>query len=157
MSEDYDRLDLDLDFNPIFDDDESEVKQEIIPAKQEVTVVRNDDNQSVTLKNLVGMTQSHIEEDSRVKEEIDEITGMLDNVIHQMTVKEMLEYLKIKIREREFHTRCIFDAYNFIQRSEIAKEMLIGADRKERVMKAMDNTKLTKLMGYLNVNNKQDT
>lgn len=155
MSEDYDRLDLD--FNPIFDDDESEVKQEIIPAKQEVTVVRNDDNQSVTLKNLVGMTQSHIEEDSRVKEEIDEITGMLDNVIHQMTVKEMLEYLKIKIREREFHTRCIFDAYNFIQRSEIAKEMLIGADRKERVMKAMDNTKLTKLMGYLNVNNKQDT
>ena len=155
MSEDYDRLDLD--FNPIFDDDESEVKQEIIPAKQEVTVVRNDDNQSVTLKNLVGMTQSHIEEDSRVKEEIDEITGMLDNVIHQMTVKEMLEYLKIKIREREFHTRCILDAYNFIQRSEIAKEMLIGADRKERVMKAMDNTKLTKLMGYLNVNNKQDT
>lgn len=155
MSEDYDRLDLD--FNPIFDDDESEVKQEIIPAKQEVTVVRNDDNQSVTLKNLVGMTQSHIEEDSRVKEEIDEITGMLDNVIHQMTVKEMLEYLKIKIREREFHTKCIFDAYNFIQRSEIAKEMLIGADRKERVMKAMDNTKLTKLMGYLNVNNKQDT
>lgn len=155
MSEDYDRLDLD--FNPIFDDDESEVKQEIIPAKQEVTVVRNDDNQSVTLKNLVGMTQSHIEEDSRVKEEIDEITGMLDNIIHQMTVKEMLEYLKIKIREREFHTRCIFDAYNFIQRSEIAKEMLIGADRKERVMKAMDNTKLTKLMGYLNVNNKQDT
>lgn len=155
MSEDYDRLDLD--FNPIFDDGESEVKQEIIPAKQEVTVVRNDDNQSVTLKNLVGMTQSHIEEDSRVKEEIDEITGMLDNVIHQMTVKEMLEYLKIKIREREFHTRCIFDAYNFIQRSEIAKEMLIGADRKERVMKAMDNTKLTKLMGYLNVNNKQDT
>ena len=155
MSEDYDRLDLD--FNPIFDDDESEVKQEIIPVKQEVTVVRNDDNQSVTLKNLVGMTQSHIEEDSRVKEEIDEITGMLDNVIHQMTVKEMLEYLKIKIREREFHTRCIFDAYNFIQRSEIAKEMLIGADRKERVMKAMDNTKLTKLMGYLNVNNKQDT
>lgn len=155
MSEDYDRLDLD--FNPIFDDDESEVKQEIIPAKQEVTVVRNDDNQSVTLKNLVGMTQSHIDEDSRVKEEIDEITGMLDNVIHQMTVKEMLEYLKIKIREREFHTKCIFDAYNFIQRSEIAKEMLIGADRKERVMKAMDNTKLTKLMGYLNVNNKQDT
>ena len=155
MSEDYDRLDLD--FNPIFDDDESEVKQDIIPAKQEVTVVRNDDNQSVTLKNLVGMTQSHIEEDSRVKEEIDEITGMLDNVIHQMTVKEMLEYLKIKIREREFHTKCIFDAYNFIQRSEIAKEMLIGADRKERVMKAMDNTKLTKLMGYLNVNNKQDT
>lgn len=155
MSEDYDRLDLD--FNPIFDDDESEIKQEIIPAKQEVTVVRNDDNQSVTLKNLVGMTQSHIEEDSRVKEEIDEITGMLDNVIHQMTVKEMLEYLKIKIREREFHTKCIFDAYNFIQRSEIAKEMLIGADRKERVMKAMDNTKLTKLMGYLNVNNKQDT
>ena len=155
MSEDYDRLDLD--FNPIFDDDESEVKQEIIPAKQEVTVVRNDDNQSVTLKNLVGMTQSHIEEDSRVKEEIDEITGMLDNVIHQMTVKEMLEYLKIKIREREFHTKCIFDAYNFIQLSEIAKEMLIGADRKERVMKAMDNTKLTKLMGYLNVNNKQDT
>lgn len=154
MMDDFDGLD----FNPDFTlaDEDSEV---ILPAtiKTEATVVTNDDNQSVTLKNLVSMTQSHIESDKRVKEEIDDLTGQLDSISHQMTIKEMLEYLKIKIREREFHTKCIFDAYNFVQRSEIAKEMLIGSDRKERVIKAMDNTRMTKIMGYLNMNNRQDT
>lgn len=142
-----------LDFNPDFSEEDD--KPIILPQKVEATIVTNDDNQSVTLKNLVSMTQSHIESDKRVKEEIDSLTGQLDSISHQMTIKEMLEYLKIKIREREFHTKCIFDAYNFVQRSEIAKEMLIGSDRKERVMQAMDNTKLTKIMGYLNMNNKQ--
>lgn len=154
MMDDFDGLD----FNPDFTlaDEDSEV---ILPTtiKTEATVVTNDDNQSVTLKNLVSMTQSHIESDKRVKEEIDDLTGQLDSISHQMTIKEMLEYLKIKIREREFHTKCIFDAYNFVQRSEIAKEMLIGSDRKERVIKAMDNTRMTKIMGYLNMNNRQDT
>lgn len=143
-----------LDFNPDFSEDDKNTSLIEVP-KVEATLVTNDDNQSVTLKNLVSMTQSHIESDKRVKEEIDDLTGQLDAVSHQMTIKEMLEYLKIKIREREFHTKCIFDAYNFVQRSEIAKEMLIGSDRKERVMKAMDNTKLTKIMGYLNMNNRQ--
>lgn len=148
-----------LDFNPDFSDIEEEIEKIELPdvtPKMEATVVRNDDNQSITLKHLVSMTQSHIEDDARVKAEIDELTGIIDGALHQMTIKEMLEYLKIKIREREFHTKCIFDAYNFVQRSEIAKEMLIGSERKERVMKAMDNTKLTKIMGYLNMNNKQE-
>ena len=43
------------------------------------------------------------------------------------------EYLKIKLREREFHVDCIFKAYSFIQKSEYSREMFIGSNRKERI------------------------
>jgi hypothetical protein len=39
---------------------------------------------------------------------------------------------------------------------EFAREMLVGNDRKERVTKALGNQRLTRIMGYLNMNNKQD-
>ena len=57
-----------------------------------------------------------------------------------------------KLKEREMHIRCIYDAYKFIQQTEMAREMLIGSDRKERVLQAIDNTKYTKVMGFLNAN-----
>lgn len=148
-----------LDFTPDLEDEPIEatvIPEKILPPAKSSTKVINDDVQAVTIKNLVSMTQAHIEDDSRVRDEIDELTEMLDNSVPQMTIKEMLEYLKIKLREREFHQKCINDAYNFVQRSEIAKEMLVGSDRRERVMQAMDNNKLTKIMGFLNMNNKQD-
>ena len=63
--------------------------------------------------------------------------------------------MKIKIREREFHNKCIFDAYNFVQKQEFAREMLIGADRRERVSQAANSQRLTKLLGAFNLNNKQ--
>ena len=40
---------------------------------------------------------------------------------------------------------------------EFAREMLVGNERKERVNQALDNQRITKLMGYLNLNNEQDT
>lgn len=147
-----------FDFNPDFSEEPVEqVKEE--PAKleiikpQQTTVVNNLDNTSVSLNHLVDMTKTHVSDDKRVRDEIDELTGILDDSMHQMSIKEMLEYLKIKLKEREFHQRCIFEAYSFIQRTELAREMLVGGDRKERVTQSMDNQKLTKMMGYLNLNN----
>lgn len=151
----------DLDFFPDLSEESkpekitlnNEPKTEIIPP--EATVVQNS-NKAVTISHLVNMTEQHINDDQRVRDEMDELTGILDDSMHQMTIKEMLEYLKLKLREREFHSKCIFDAFNFVQRSELSKEMLVGGDRKERVIQAMDNQKMTKLLGYLNMNNQQD-
>lgn len=139
-----------FDFNPDFSDDEPvEATPTIYKA---ATVVTNDSNQSVTISNLVEMTKQHIADDARVRSEIDELTGIIDSTMSQMTIKEMIEYLKVKLKEREMYLRSIHDAYKFIQQTEIAREMLIGSDRRERVMQSMDNNRLTKVMGFLNSN-----
>lgn len=139
-----------FDFNPDFSEDTEENKVTVYPSS--ATVVTNDSNQSVTISKLLDMTKQHIEDDNRVREEIDELTGIIDSTMSQMTIKEMIEYLKVKLKEREMHIRCIYDAYKFIQQTEMAREMLIGSDRKERVLQAIDNTKYTKVMGFLNAN-----
>ena len=139
-----------FDFNPDFSEDTEENKVTVYPSS--ATVVTNDSNQSVTISKLLDMTKQHIEDDNRVRGEIDELTGIIDSTMSQMTIKEMIEYLKVKLKEREMHIRCIYDAYKFIQQTEMAREMLIGSDRKERVLQAIDSTKYTKVMGFLNAN-----
>ena len=90
-----------------------------------------------------------------------EALGILTGYMYDLSTKaetiELLEYLKIKIKEREFHVKAIFDAYNFVQKTEIAREMLVGADRRERVNQTVNSKRLTKIMGYLNLNNKIKT
>jgi hypothetical protein len=120
------------------------------------TTVENDERGSVTLSNLVDMTKDHIKDDTRVRKEIEELVGYIDTQLYQMTPNELINYYKAKLKEREFHVKSIFDAYNFVQRMEFAREMLVGNDRKERVTKALGNQRLTRIMGYLNMNNKQD-
>ena len=141
-----------FDFNPDFSENtEPEVdnKVTVLPA---ATVVRNDSNQAVTISKLLDMTKQHISDDERVRGEIDELTGIIDSTMSQVTIKEMIEYLKVKLKERELHIKCIFDAYKFIQQTEMAREMLIGSDRRERVAQAVDNNKMTKILGFLNSN-----
>ena len=145
-----------FDFNPDFTDEEPEVETKPTVYKA-ATVVTNDSNSSVTINNLVEMTKQHIADDARVRNEIDELTGIIDSTMSKMTIKEMIEYLKVKLKERELHIRCIFDAYKFIQQTEIAREMLIGSDRRERTMQALNSTKLTKVMGFLNSNYRKGT
>lgn len=140
-----------FDFNPDFTDEEPEVETTPTVYKA-ATVVTNDSNSSVTINNLVEMTKQHIADDARVRGEIDELTGIIDSTMSQMTIKEMIEYLKVKLKERELHIRCIYDAYKFIQQTEIAREMLIGSDRRERTIQALGSNKLTKVMGFLNHN-----
>ena len=71
-----------------------------------------------------------------------------------VAVKDSLEYYKIKLKEREFHNKAIYDSFNFVQKSELSREMLIGSDRRERVNQTVTSKRLTKLMGYLNLNNR---
>lgn len=149
----------DFDFNPDLSINEEEstkpAKIEVLPPDKPKfqTVVTNTDS-TVSYNKMVEMTKQHIKDDQRVREEIQEVSGILDDSMHQMSIRELLELYKIKLKEREFYNRAIYDAYNFVQKSELSREMLIGADRRERVNQTVTSTRLTKLLGYLNLNNR---
>ena len=144
-----------FDFNPDLQIDEKEVKRETKVnnlAQQEAALVVNNTVSSdvVTMNNLLGITQSHINDDNKCREVIEDLTDELNSSIHLMSIKEILEYLKIKLREREFQVDCIFKAYTFIQRSEYAREMFVGSHRKERIIEASDRKRITGLLNMLN-------
>ena len=104
----------------------------------------------VTMNNLLGITQTHIQDDHECRQIISRITDELNDSIHLMSIKDLLDYLKTKIREREFHVDCIFKAYAFIQKSEFAREMLVGSTRKERIIEVSDRKRITGLLNMLN-------
>lgn len=107
----------------------------------------------VTMNNLLNITQSHVVDDNKCREVIENLTDELNDSIHLMSIKEILEYLKIKLREREFHVDCIFKAYAFIQKSEYSREMFIGSNRKERIIEATDRKRINGLLTMLNDSN----
>ena len=110
----------------------------------------NDNSDVVTINNLLNITQNHITDDNKCREAVSTLTEELNNSIHLMSIKEMLEYLKVKIKEREFHIDCIFKAYTFIQRSEYAREMFMGSHRKEKIIEATDRKRINGLLSILN-------
>ena len=134
-----------------------EKKAEVVPAKEEVstseaTLVLNSVTSSdvVTMNNLLGLTQSHINDDNECRACVNMLTQELNDSIHLMSIKDLIDYLKVKIREREFHVDCIFKAYAFIQKSEFAREMLVGSTRKERIIEVSDRKRITGLLNMLN-------
>lgn len=104
----------------------------------------------VTMNNLLTITQSHVIDDNECRETVKDLTEELNNSIQLMSIKELLEYLKVKIKEREFHVSCIFKAYAFIQKSEYAREMFMGSNRKERIIEATDRKRINGLLSMLN-------
>ena len=104
----------------------------------------------VTMNNLLGLTQSHINDDNECRAVVSRLTQELNDSIHLMSIKDLIDYLKVKIREREFHVDCIFKAYAFIQKSEFAREMLVGSTRKERIIEVSDRKRITGLLNMLN-------
>lgn len=143
-----------FDFNPDLNIEKKETKvdKSSTLAQQEAALVVNNTVSSdvVTMNNLLGITQSHINDDNKCREVIADLTDELNNSIHLMSIKEIIEYLKVKLREREFHVDCIFKAYAFIQRSEYAREMFVGSHRKERIIEASDRKRITGLLNMLN-------
>ena len=145
-----------FDFNPDLNiektEEQKETKSAQSIAQQEAQLVVNNTVSSdvVTMNNLLGITQSHINDDNKCREVIEELSDELNNSIHLMSIKEIIEYLKVKLREREFHVDCIFKAYAFIQRSEYAREMFVGSHRKERIIEASDRKRISGLLSMLN-------
>ena len=147
-----------MDFNPDFNINEDSKtpketvgKAEVISDSERALILNGTSNQNiVTVNNLLGLTKSHIDDDMECRLIIGKLTQELVDSIHLMSIKDLLEFLKIKIREREFHVQCIFKAYDFINKSEYAREAFIGNNRKERIIEATDRTKINKLLTILN-------
>lgn len=125
-------------------------KEDVVAKTESMLVANNANSEVVTMNNLLGITQSHIEDDNKCRAIIEDLTDELNNSIHLMSIKEILEYLKVKLKEREFHVDCIFKAYAFIQRSEYAREMFVGSHRKERIIEASDRSRISGLLSMLN-------
>ena len=45
----------------------------------------------------------------------------VNTLMKNRELPELIEYLKVKLHEREFHTDCIFKAYAIIQKTDMAK------------------------------------
>lgn len=150
---------MSFDFNPDLTPEPPKIRAQKEPEPMNVEVVQNEaslvasnigNSDVVTMNNLLGITQSHINDDNNCRAVVEDLTNELNNSIHLMSVKEMIEYLKVKLREREFHTDCIFKAYAFIQKSEFAREMFVGSNRKERIIEASDRKRINGLLSMLN-------
>lgn len=155
-----------MNFNPDFSDDEDDIieikeepeKLEVQRTEPNVSIIDDINKQDITsMSNLMKITLSHMEDDIKCREEINAVVDFLNATIPQMSIKELIEYYKAKLKEREFHVDCVFKAYNFVQKTELAREMLIGSDRKERVIEAVDRTKINRLLGMLNLNTETET
>ena len=147
-----------IDFNPDLSAEDLNVPEEA-PKRQttsngkaEASLVSTNmaNSEVVTMNNLLHITQTHVADDNKCREVVETLTEELNSSIHLMSIKEILEYLKIKLREREFHVDCIFKAYAFIQRSEDSRERFIGSNRKERIIEATDRKRITGLLDMLN-------
>lgn len=147
-----------MDFNPNIDES-NQVKntEEIInkpPVVYEPTSVVLESNRQnkelISMGGLLGLTKSHIEDDLKCKKDVERLSQAIDDVQHLLSPKELIEYLKVKLHEREFHVDCIFKAYSIIQKTDMAKEMMAGSERRERIIEATDRTKINYLLGKLN-------
>ena len=78
----------------------------------------------ISMGGLLGLTKNHIEDDMKCKSDVERLSKAIDDVQHLLSPKELIEYLKVKLHEREFHTDCIFKAYAIIQKTDMAKEMM---------------------------------
>lgn len=142
-----------VDFNPDFSEDFEVTENKIQPVKQDIPIVVTAPSRDImSMNSLLALTQSHIDDDNRCRQELADLTELLDQNSHLMGIKDILEYMKIKIREREFHVDCIFKAFQLVQKTELAREMFIGSDRKERIIEATDRTRINRLLGMLNEN-----
>ena len=153
-----------VDFNPDFSEDDFELTEnaELDLNTKTDTDVESKDFMSIkvaapnkdvmSMNNLLLITQSHMEDDLQCRQEIADVTNALRKNSYLMGIKDLLEYMKIKIREREFHVDCILKVVQIVQKTELAREMLIGSDRKERIIEATDRTKINKLLGMFNEN-----
>lgn len=151
---------MSFDFNPDLEPNKPKTRKDTKPAEtktenSEAAIVNlgvaiPSTTDVVTMNNLLGITQSHIQDDHECRQVINVLTEELNNSIHLMSIKDLIDYLKTKIREREFHVDCIFKAYSFIQKSEFAREMLVGSTRKERIIEVSDRKRITGLLNMLN-------
>ena len=144
------------DFNPIIppEDNKPEI---IIDTNQSSTprIPAKVEKDPLSINNLVSTTKMHIIEDEKCRLEIELITRELNALIDKMSVKELIEYYKAKLKEREFHSDSIFKAFNFSIKTEYAKHLLTGTDKDDRSIKNITSkSRITALANLLKQHSK---
>lgn len=118
-----------MDFNPI------------IPSEDENNYNIKDENTEIdsslskdplSIDKLVSNSVSHMIADNQCCKDIEVISRELNTLIGKMSVKELIEYYKVKLKEREFHTDCIFKALNFTIKTQFAKHLLTGSEKDDK-------------------------
>ena len=152
-----------MDFNPNLDDDNSITKPtptENIPKVYEPTSIviesSKQNKELLSMGGLLGITKNHIESSLKCSQDIERLTNAIDEIQHLLSPKELIEYLKVKLHEYEFHTECVFKSYSIMQKTDMAKEMMASSERKERIIEATDRTKINYLLGKLNPNRTEE-
>jgi len=154
-----------MDFNPNIDDnDTNNVPQnntlENAPKAYEPTSIviesSKQNKELLSMGGLLGLTKSHIEGSLKCGQDIERLSNAIDSIQHLLSPKELIEYLKVKLHQQEFHTECVFKAYSIMQKTDMAKEMMASSERKERIIEATDRTKINYLLGKLNPNRTEE-
>lgn len=135
-----------MDFNPNLEPEDfnlpslsSDSNDDNIPTQKDI----------LSITNLLAFTQDHARQDREVRKELEDVKYLLSFKKDMMSMKELIDYYKVLIKEREFLADCILKAYNYIIKTEVAKEMLLGTNRKSNIEDAeVDNNKIKKLMTY---------
>lgn len=139
-----------MDFDPIIPSDN---KDKAI-KRDEIVEVKKDSNLSkdpLSITNLVSNSISHMVGDDQCRKDIDFISKELSTLIDKMSVKELIEYYKVKLKEREFHTDCIFKALNFTLKTQYAKHLLVGSekDNDKSIINISDKGRIQSLSNFL--------
>ena len=122
------------DFNPDLSLPEDTKKQ--LPIETEPPVFKSivtNDSASINISQLVALTKEHIADDERARIEYDVINAQLLDILERMTPRELTDYAKLKLKEREYHNNAIMQAFKFGMQVEFAREMFLGSNRVERV------------------------
>ena len=125
-----------MDFNPIIPSENSNnsdnEKKTAISVPKERTDIIEAIKEPLSINNLVSTAKGHIIADEECNREYNAVKKELNSMIDKMSVKELLEYQKNLLKEREFHTECIFKALNFTIKTEYAKHLLVGTNKDDK-------------------------
>lgn len=112
-----------MEFNPIIPPKND--NDNIVEVIEETsTSIIDSKKNPLAVNNLVSITIGHINDDEKCAQEYNKVKKELNSLIDKMSVKELLDYQKNLLKEREFHIECIFKAYNTAIKTEYAKHLL---------------------------------
>ena len=139
-------------FNPDFSSKNSVKKEEVVVHNLPPLDSADQSKEVLSMSNMLKSVNQHIIDDRKCTAEYNLVNDRVLEIIDRLSPKELLEYMKVKLKEREFHADFIHKSYNYILRTELAKELLIGKDKKERVIDIKNREKISYLINIVKDN-----
>jgi hypothetical protein len=144
-----------LDFNPILNNIEGLEKNELIDIsksnsnKEDIDCSEINSKEALSMNNLVDSTMTHILGAKKCKRDLTDLNNVLESIKDKMSIRELLEYHKIRLAEWRFHEEFIRGAYNYILKTELAKSMLLGSSKAHHIVDINERKHLNELLRLL--------